>query len=90
MLELGKLVQKNLAGIESAHTEAGRAQQEIQRVAYCRIVVDIDVLTLRHRSDLWRARQGKAERSAGAARLFPPTHPVENGYFNHGICGFVF
>jgi len=58
VLELGKLVQKNLAGIESAHTEACSAEQEIQRVAYCRIVVDdIDVLTLRHRSDLWRARR---------------------------------
>ena len=46
VLELGKLVQKNLAGIESAHTEAGRAQQEIQRVAYCRIVVATSIRSL--------------------------------------------
>jgi hypothetical protein len=39
-LQVRKLVQENLRGIEKTHVEAGRAQQEIQRVAHRRIVVD--------------------------------------------------
>jgi hypothetical protein len=55
-LQLRKLVQKNLRGIEQAHAEAGRAEQEIQRVAHRRIVVD-DVNLTAHQSHPWPHRR---------------------------------
>ena len=54
--DLIQLVEKSLRGIEQAHSEAGRAKQEIQRVAHRRIIVDdVDMITVRHRTYPWRS-----------------------------------